>query len=168
MQATLRQGYEDGNIDYPRKFGVELIPVYSASGEHLLDMDLSGADVFGVQSYGVHLIAYVTTDEGRKYWVPKRALTKTPYPGDLDNTVSSNLLSGQKPFDKVVRRAAEEASIPEEYTRKHAKACGTVFNFRAMTYIDHFVRHGIVNAENEAYLAEVCARLHRKHDLFVV
>ena len=66
------------------------------------------------QSYGVRLMAYATTGDGRKYWVPQRALTKTPYPGDLDNTVSSNLLSGQKPFDKVVRRAAEEASILEE------------------------------------------------------
>jgi hypothetical protein len=34
--------------------------------------------------------------------------------------------------------------------------------------VAHFIRHGIVNAGNEPKIIEVCARLHRKHDLFVV
>ncbi|KAJ4328053.1 hypothetical protein N0V84_001421 [Fusarium piperis] len=38
---------------------------------------------------------------------------------------------------------------------------------RTLTYLAHFVRHGIVNHENEPRLMEICSRLHRKHDLFV-
>jgi hypothetical protein len=38
----------------------------------------------------------------------------------------------------------------------------------AMTWVDYLVRHGIVTAENEPHFLEVCARLHRKHDIFVV
>ena len=37
-----------------------------------------------------------------------------------------------------------------------------------MTWMAYLVRHGVVNAENEEYLVEICARLHRKHDIFVV
>ncbi|OCL13462.1 hypothetical protein AOQ84DRAFT_395062 [Glonium stellatum] len=226
MQATLRQGYKDGKVQCLLKGGREPIPVISSAGEHMLDMDLCGVDIFGIVTFGVHLTAYVRTEEGLKYWVPRRAMTKTPYPGMLDNTVATNLASGQKPLEKLAQRALEEASIPEAYTQRHAKACGTVsyqmsrtndgkpgcqhhvqyvyemelapeiiptpfnsevegfrlmsleevaealirgeFNFRAMTWIAHFIRHGIVNAENETGLAEVCARLHRKHDIFMV
>ena len=224
MQATLRHGHEDGKVECLRKWGNEMIPVISSEGEHVLDMDLCGVDIFGIVTSGVHLTAYVRTGEGLKYWVPRRAQMKTPFPGMLDNTVASNLASGQKPLDKLIRRAAEEASIPEEFTRNNAKACGTVsyqmtrtndgkpgcqhhvqyvyemelepamlprpadkevesfalmtvqevskelmrgeFNFRVMTWVAHFVRHGIVNAGNENHLAEVSARLHRRHDLF--
>ena len=37
-----------------------------------------------------------------------------------------------------------------------------------MVWLAHFIRHGYVNAENEANLVEIHSRLHRKHDLFVV
>ncbi|KAF8865666.1 thiamine pyrophosphokinase-related protein [Acephala macrosclerotiorum] len=226
MQATLKQGHKRGKVDCLRKWGAEVLPVISANGDHVLDMDLCGVDVFGIRTFGVHLTAYVRTDEGLKYWVPRRAKTKTPYAGMLDNTVAANLFSGQKPLEKIIRRAADEASIPIEYTSKHTKACGTVtyqmtrtnegkpgcqhhvqyvyemelapnmvpkpfngdvekfklmtlqevvdalhrreFNFRAMTWVAHFIRHGIVNPDNEPKIIEVCARLHRKHDLFVV
>ena len=38
----------------------------------------------------------------------------------------------------------------------------------AMNYMAYFVRHGYVDCSNERRLAEVCARLNRKHDLFIV
>ena len=38
----------------------------------------------------------------------------------------------------------------------------------AMTWMACLIRHGIVNAENEPNLIEICARLHRKHDIFIV
>jgi 8-oxo-dGTP pyrophosphatase MutT (NUDIX family) len=37
-----------------------------------------------------------------------------------------------------------------------------------MTWMAFLIRHGHVNAENEPRLVEIEARLHRKHDLFVV
>ena len=39
--------------------------------------------------------------------------------------------------------------------------------YGALTYLAHFVRHGILNCENETRIMEVCSRLHRKHELFV-
>jgi hypothetical protein len=38
----------------------------------------------------------------------------------------------------------------------------------AMTWVSYFVRNGILNAENEENLIEICARMHRKQDLFIV
>ena len=37
-----------------------------------------------------------------------------------------------------------------------------------MTWMSYLVRHGVVNAENEKDLVEICARMNRKHDLFIV
>ena len=37
-----------------------------------------------------------------------------------------------------------------------------------MTWIAHFIRHGFINSENEENLVEIHARLHRKHDFFIV
>lgn len=225
MEDTLRQGHKDGKVECLREWGNVLIPIIS-SGEVLLNMDLCGVDIFGIVASGVHLTAYTRTEEGLKYWVPRRAKTKQPFPGMLDNTVATNLAFGQEPLEKLIQKALEEASIPENYTRTHAIKCGTVsyhmsqtndsrpgcqrhiqhvyemelareivptpansdvkefrlmsvkevtealvhgeFNFRAMTWIAYFVRHGIVNANNEANLEEVRARLHRKHDPVVV
>ena len=36
-----------------------------------------------------------------------------------------------------------------------------------MTWLAYLVRHGFVNAAIEPNLLKVCARLNRKHDLFV-
>lgn len=36
-----------------------------------------------------------------------------------------------------------------------------------LVYLDHFVRHGIITAENDDRLQETCARLHRRPGLFV-
>ena len=228
MYTTLRISHDSGNVAALRNnWANELFPVYSSTGEHVLDMDGCGVDLFGIITYGVHMIAYVDDDEGRKFWVPRRAKTKMSYPGMLDNTVGGSLRSGERAIDCIVREAAEEAAFPEEYTREHVRACGTlsysldrtddgregcqcqvqflyemelpedivprpfdgeVEGFRlmgieevicalrrgefklncVMTWMAYLVRHGVVNAENEPHLLEICSRLHRKHDLCVV
>ena len=228
MHITLRTALDSGIVNH---WANELFPVYSSkTGEHVLDMDGCGVDLFGIVNYGVHMIAYVHTkddDEGRKFWVPRRSKTKMSYPGMLDNTVGGSLRSGERPINCIVREAAEEGSFPESYTREHVRACGTlsysmdrtddgregcqhqvqylyemevsedivprvfdgeVEGFRlmgieevvgalrggdfklncGMTWMAYLVRHGIVNAENEPHLVEICARMNRKHDLFIV
>ena len=37
-----------------------------------------------------------------------------------------------------------------------------------MTWMAYLVRHDFVNAENEPNLVEICSRLNRKHDIFIV
>ena len=51
--------------------------------------------------------------------------TKSTFPGMLDNFCPGNLVGDERPLDGVVREVAETA-IPEEYTRAHARARGTV------------------------------------------
>ncbi len=53
-------------------------------------------------------------------------------------------------------------SVREHLLRRAFLPTGT------MTWIAYLVRHNILNAENEPDLGEICARLHRKHDLFIV
>ena len=225
MHTTLRTALADGIVNH---WANELFPIYSSTGGHILDMDGCGVDPFGIVSYAVHMIAYVENKEqGRKFWVPRRAKTKKSYPRMLDNTVGGSLRSGERPIDCIVREAAEEGGFPEEYTRENVRACGTLaysmdrtddgkegcqhqvqylyemevpegfvpkpcdgeveefmligieevvgalrggeFKLNCgMTWMSYLVKHGIVNAENEKRLLEICARMHRKHDLFVV
>jgi hypothetical protein len=39
---------------------------------------------------------------------------------------------------------------------------------RALVWLAYFIRHGIMTPENEPNFLQICERLHRKHDLFVV
>lgn len=230
LRATLRQNFEQGRV--VRKWHNENLPVYTHGGQHVLDLDLCGVDLFGVVSYGVHLTGFVVSknDDGSpeyRYWVPRRSFKKATFPGILDNFVAGNILSDETPLNAIVREVYEETGISTDFTRTHIRSCGTVtyqmstlndgrpgcqhhcqFVFelelpanmiptpndgevecfslmsllevqealisheftpnRTLTYLAHFVRRGFVNSENEAEIIEVCSRLHRKHDLFVV
>jgi 8-oxo-dGTP pyrophosphatase MutT (NUDIX family) len=225
INETLRTNHDERRV--VRKWFNEAFALIGPNGDHMLDMDGGGVDLFGVVTYGVHLTGFVHTESGFRYWVPRRSYTKTTFPGLLDNFVAGNLGSRERPLDGMVREVFEETGIPEEYTRTHIKACGTITykmtvtndgrpgcqhhsqyvyemelskdivprqhdgeveslelmaledvqaalmrgEFtpnRTLTYVAHFIRHGIVNAKNEARIIEVCSRLHRKHDLFIV
>ncbi|KAG9193759.1 hypothetical protein G6011_03794 [Alternaria panax] len=104
----------------------ELFPIYSAEDEHMLDLDSSGVNTFGIVNYSCHLIAYVTTDDGLRYWVPRRTKTKLTFPAMLDNRVVESLTSGETRIDCVVRECLEEASIPTEYTRANIRFYGSL------------------------------------------
>ncbi|KAL9115352.1 MAG: hypothetical protein Q9227_000673 [Pyrenula ochraceoflavens] len=226
MQSTLRNGL-DNKVSALGKWCDELFPVYTSDGKRLMNMDGCGVDAFGIINFGCHLLAFTRTEEGFKWWVPRRSMTKMSYPGMLDNTVGGSLSAGEEPLDCIIREAREEASLPEEETRRNIVSCGTLSyqmaqtdagmpgcqhqvqylyeielppdripkpcdgeaeDFKtmelgeiqtrlkqgefklncAMTWMACLIRHGVVNAANEPNLVEICARLHRKHELFVV
>ncbi|MCJ1385482.1 hypothetical protein MMC17_008605 [Xylographa soralifera] len=135
MQETLRRNIEIGSIQELTRWANELFPMYTADGEHVLDLDGSGVDLFGIVNYSVHMIGWVTSKEDgvRRYWVPRRATTKISFPGMLDNTVGGSLLSGERPIDCIVRECEEEISIDPAYTRTNIKACWTASYQMAMT-----------------------------------
>ena len=223
---TLHAEYEKGNSSIIPKWSNEMFPVYSSTGEYVMDMAAPGVDLFGIVSYAVHLIAYTNTKAGLRYWLPRRAVKMT-YPGMLDNTVGGSLSSGEKAIDCIAREACEEASLPKEFTRQNVKTCGTLsyqmtqtddgrpgcqhqvqilyemevpenivlrifdgevqeFQLKsieevqealtsgefklncAMTWMAYLIRHGFVNSENEPNLVEICSRMHRKLDIFIV
>ncbi|PBP20715.1 putative thiamine pyrophosphokinase-related protein [Diplocarpon rosae] len=107
----------------------ELYPVYGPDNELLFSVERSASCLFGVVTYGVHMMAY-TRDEsasyGMKVWVARRAKTKQTYPGMLDNTVAGGMATGEAPLESIVRECEEEASLPEDLVRANIKAQGTV------------------------------------------
>lgn len=103
----------------------ELYPIYGPNRELILSMERSASALFGVVTYGVHMTAYVETEEGMKIWTPRRSETKQTYPGMMDNTVAGGLSTGEEPFGCLIRECEEEASLPEHIARQ-AKACGTL------------------------------------------
>lgn len=105
----------------------EVYPVVRSSSEQIT-MDRSASPLFGIATYGVHMTAYVKEQDGIKIWVPRRAKNKQTYPSMLDNTVAGGLSAGEKPFDCLVREAAEEASYRKDLISA-AIACGTVSYF---------------------------------------
>lgn len=106
----------------------ELYPIYGPNKELVLDMERSATPLLGVVTYGIHMTAYVWTDEGMKIWAPRRALTKQTYPGMMDNTVAGGLSTGEEPYECLIRESMEEASLPEEIVHS-AKSCGTLTYF---------------------------------------
>lgn len=106
----------------------ELYPIYGPNRELALSMERSASALFGIVTYGVHMTAYVETEEGMKLWTPRRAENKQTYPGMMDNTVAGGLSTGEEPLECLVRECDEEASIPDHIARK-AVCCGTLTYF---------------------------------------
>lgn len=109
----------------------ELWPIYGRKGELLFNMERSAVGLIGAARFGVHMTAFIRrNDDSSRFdfriWVPKRAATKSTYPGMLDNTVAGGLMTNEDPFECMIREADEEASLPEDLMRQHAKETGTV------------------------------------------
>lgn len=126
VRDTLHSAHLQGSIHSLKRWDEELFSVHSADGEHVLDMSILGSGFFGVVCSGVSLIAWTRSAGERKYWVQKRAMTKLVFPGKLDSAVGGNIRNGESPLQAMMREAMEEASIPEEYSKAHLKACGTI------------------------------------------
>ncbi|KAM3541430.1 hypothetical protein ARSEF1564_005657 [Beauveria bassiana] len=121
----------------------ELWPVHGRRGELLFSVERAAVGLFGAVRYGVHLTAYVedssAVPHGIRIWVPRRAATKSTFPGMLDNTVAGGLTTGEDPFECVVREADEEASLPGAVVRADTRPVG------ALTYM--YVTDGPGNGE---------------------
>lgn len=126
MRDMLLRAVQEGSPTSPQKFYNEALCVFSSKGEHVLDIDRSGLDPFGLVSYSAHLIGFVKDGDATKFWVPKRSATKPTVPNKLDSTVAGVVRSGERPVECMARKITVEASIPQEYTRANIAACGTV------------------------------------------
>ncbi|RBQ85376.1 hypothetical protein VDGD_10431 [Verticillium dahliae] len=99
-------------------------------------MERSATGLFGVTRYGVHLNAFVRCAEashGIKMWIARRSPTKSTFPGMLDNTAAGGLMTGEDPFECIIREANEEADLAEDVVRGQTLAAGGV----TYTYITH-------------------------------
>lgn len=84
------------------------------------------APLFGIVSQGAHLTAYTRTSGGLKIWVPRRSPTISTFPNKLDSTVAGGVSAKDTPFETIVREADEEASLPEELTRRGIRPVGVL------------------------------------------
>jgi len=112
----------------------ELYPVYGPQRDLLFSIERAASALFGVVTYGCHMMAYTRKEGELKLWVPRRAATKQTYGGMLDNTVAGGIATGESSFECIVREAGEEASLPEDLVRKDVKAVGTVTYFHIRDY----------------------------------
>jgi len=64
-----------------------------------------------------------------RIWVPTRAKTKPTYPGMLDNSVAGGIPSGMGVYKSLVKECMEEASLPEDLVKRHARAVGAISYF---------------------------------------
>ncbi|KAJ4155401.1 hypothetical protein LMH87_000648 [Akanthomyces muscarius] len=141
--AALTQHLREQNI-FPLLCGWrnEPWPVHGRRGELLFSVERAAVGLFGTVRYGVHLTAYVedaSAPHGVRIWVPRRAANKSTFPGMLDNTVAGGLMTGEDPFECMVREADEEASLPEAVVRAGTTPAGTI------TYI--YITDGPNNGE---------------------
>jgi 8-oxo-dGTP pyrophosphatase MutT (NUDIX family) len=123
IDSVMRELRHEGFI---RGWRDELFTIAAQYGsEPLFDLERAGVPLFGVKAYGVHLNGYVKRDGEIWLWVGRRAANRPIEPGKLDHLVAGGLPSGVKPFDNLIKEAAEEASIPKELARR-ARACGAL------------------------------------------
>ncbi|KAL5316593.1 hypothetical protein ACEPPN_015642 [Leptodophora sp. 'Broadleaf-Isolate-01'] len=109
------------------KLGRKRDEKYSIVGAKFpIGIERSASSLFGIIGQGVHMTVYSRTKSGLKFWIPRRNLNKSTYPGMLDNAVAGGVAAGETPFGCLVRESSEESGIPEQYVREHAKAGGTV------------------------------------------
>ncbi|KAI0964871.1 NUDIX hydrolase domain-like protein [Xylaria arbuscula] len=129
VDAVMRYWRENKTFDILRGWREEQWPVYGSDKKVLYSAERSGTGMLGVMRYGVHMTAYVrdeTAPHGIRIWVPRRAANKSTYPSMLDNTVAGGLMTGEDPFECMVREADEEASLPEKLMREKARFTGMV------------------------------------------
>ncbi|KAI0409505.1 NUDIX hydrolase domain-like protein [Xylaria palmicola] len=129
VDAVMRYWRDTATFDTLRGWRDERWPVYGGDAEVLYSAERSGTGMLGVMRYGVHMTGYVRDDaapHGMRIWVPRRAPDKSTYPSMLDNTVAGGLMTGEDPFECMVREADEEASLPERLMRERARFTGMV------------------------------------------
>lgn len=129
VDAVMRYWRDRGAFAVLRGWRDEKWPVYGDDAEVLYSAERSGTGMLGVMRYGVHMIGYVRDEaapHGIRIWVPRRAADKSTYPGMLDNTVAGGLMTGEDPFECIVREADEEASLPAVAMRERATFTGMV------------------------------------------
>ncbi|KXJ95223.1 hypothetical protein Micbo1qcDRAFT_230509 [Microdochium bolleyi] len=138
---------EHNTFEVLRGWRDELWPVYGSETEVLYSVERSGAGLLGVLRHGVHMMAYTmpsssssstgtaggdttsrreNTKNDMRIWISRRSPTKQTYPGMLDNTVAGGFMTGEIPFECMVREADEEASLPEQLMRERARERGIV------------------------------------------
>lgn len=108
----------------------ELYTVYNPTSKAYLLIERAAAALFGVVTYGVHIVGYIPPNKlaGQpfRFWVPTRSPTKPTFPGMLDNTVAGGLGYPYGVLDTAIKECGEEAGLSEDYSESHLQPAGAV------------------------------------------
>jgi hypothetical protein len=121
----------DMPLDPVRHLRNEEMPVFSHDGQHVMDIDLAAAEMFGVPTYSVALTAWTYVEKQRYYWIPQLAWNNPDHPGYYVNFVSGLLRAGDNHFEHVKKLANCQAWLPTDITNVSLRSCGTI------SYITH-------------------------------
>ncbi|KAI1264704.1 thiamine pyrophosphokinase-related protein [Xylariaceae sp. FL1019] len=124
----------DGKFEILKQWRDQRKPAWNngPDGEVLFSIERAAAPLLGIIMYGVHLLAYTSSDASNndiKFWVQRRSDTVTAHADHFDNTAAGGVSIGDIPFETMIREASEEAELPEALVRKEAKPCGTLSYF---------------------------------------
>ncbi|KAI9635984.1 NUDIX hydrolase domain-like protein [Dioszegia hungarica] len=92
-------------------------------------LERAACALFGLATFGVHLMAYEGEGKDMMLWVPRRSTTKPTFPGMLDNTVAGGIPAGISPLESMIKECQEEASLPESFVVSRLKAAGVITYF---------------------------------------
>lgn len=129
----------------------ELWPIYGRNRQILFSMERAAVSLLGAMRYGVHMLAFVrdaAVPYGIKIWTPRRSASKSTYPGMLDNTAAGGLMTGEDPFECIIREADEEASLEETVVRGLAKSVGKI-TYLYISEAKHTGEEGLIYPECE-------------------
>ncbi|KAL7662410.1 Nudix hydrolase domain-containing protein [[Candida] zeylanoides] len=107
----------------------ELYTVYNPSHTPYMLIERVFSVLLGVVTYGVHINGYVPADgpaQPMRLWVPRRAATKSTYPGMLDNTVAGGVGHPFGVWETVVKECHEEAGLDPQFVVSHTTSAGAV------------------------------------------
>jgi hypothetical protein len=95
----------------------------------MLEMDLSGSEIFGFLCRGAHGLVYTYDGEEIMIWAQIRGGNQSQFPGKYDDTVATHILVGENPELKLEKKARTEASlVGHKFTHT-----GTVTYFMSQT-----------------------------------
>ena len=115
VAAVTAELVTQGIID--RRHG-ELYPVTAGSrDEGAFLLDRAAAPYFGIRAFGQHINGFVRDRGELKMWIGKRALSKSTFPGKLDNMVAGGLPYGIGFQQNLTKECWEEAAIPSALAR---------------------------------------------------
>ncbi|WVO14886.1 hypothetical protein L204_102525 [Cryptococcus depauperatus] len=126
----------------PDSSGLQQSAKQKPFGNVAFDLERAACAIFGIATFGVHLIAYEGTGDNTRLWVPRRSKTKATWPGFLDNSVAGGIPAGMKPLEAIIKECDEEASLPEQLVKKVIKNVG------AASYV-YITSDGFLQPETE-------------------
>lgn len=104
--------------------------IYNPQSVPYMLMERSFAYLLGVPTHGAHVNGYIPPDKTKekilKMWIPRRSLTKSTYPGMLDNTIAGGLAYPYGIWENVVKECYEEGGLDKTFVEQNTKLAGVL------------------------------------------